>query len=116
MSDIKIGDIVKVFDTGCVYPSYIGFFNEQGFGDLEKYHRSYAPEDSTGTVQFYGNHNFGKPIIYAVEINDDEGGILLVGEGGIELIQSAGFVLPDITANQDSILDLLGFAGGAPCC
>lgn len=105
-----IGDIVKVVNEGHIYPSYKDFFNEQGFPKLVNRHQSYCRGVNVGRVLFKGMHRHGYELLYAVELGADGGGIVIVGERGIEFVDDgACWTLPEIEKGEVSVNDLLGF-------
>lgn len=116
MTKFQVGDLVEIIDEGCVYPSYTSFYEDHGYAGLKHRHRGYAEPHMHGVVLFYGLHDFGSPMIYAVEVDPGDNGIVLIGESGIELVERA-FELPVPEANKDplAINDLFGITGGVTC-
>lgn len=116
MTKFQIGDFVEIIDEGCVYPNYISFYDDNGHADLGRRHKDFAKPHMHGVVLFSGLHDFGSPMIYAVEVDPGDNGIVLIGESGIELVERA-FELPVPEANKDplAINDLFGITGGVTC-
>lgn len=105
----NVGSIVKIVNEGHVYPSYKSFFVEQGFPDLVKRHCSYPGEYNTGRVVFCGKHQRQNDFLYAIELGAEGGGITIVGERGIELVDGGDdWFLPEIDASEVSLSDFLG--------
>ena len=116
MTKFQVGDLVEIVDEGYVYPSYLSFNEDHGYADLKHRHRGYAEPHMHGVVLFSGLHDFGSPMIYAVEVDPGDNGIVLIGESGIELVERAfELPVPEVNADPFAIDNLFGIAGGALC-
>lgn len=106
---IKTGDMVSIVNSGHIYPSYVSFFEEQGYADLAHRHVSYPGAEKRGRVLFMGKHRVQRHILCAVELEVAGGPILIIGVDGVEFVsEEPRFDLPDIELSETPVDTLLG--------
>lgn len=83
---IKVGDAVKVVDSGCAYSGYIGWFKGRDHEDLLPYYQygNRVKYGTSGVVVAAGDHLKGPDEDYLCAIQDGSYKVYLISAKGVE--------------------------------
>lgn len=89
MKNFKIGDKVKIVDTGWIYFTYPAFFSENNLPKLGakycyKYPENLIDKSKTYTVKYVNNHGYSSEIVVVIQHSNYE--VYLINPQGLKLI------------------------------